>query len=1026
MTSPVDGVSGTVLYEAVDAAGVPVAGPRVAVVARIHGNEPVGDPVLQRLREVVAERLIRGSILAVRANEEAARLDLRHTPRGSDLNRLWDAATLERLSTEPADDTRPYEERRVVELAPPLLACDAVLDLHSTSRPAPSFLVFRDDQRHAAVAARLGVERLVTGLHENAILSGGVCANVGLGFDERSQRLGFTFEAGQHTDPGNADRAWAVVERLLALLDLWGAVPPDLVCVAPKTYEVVDRFRQAPAGTDPYRFVGYAGGEPGAGRTAPPRQLHSFEEIEADEVVLRRGRTEAVRAHTPFTMLMPAPDTEPGTDLYYVTQRRHGGLTEGVARTHTEARREALAIERMLDLLADDEFERDSSWVAFDARRLFDLCASVAGRILRLDPGHPHRKIVVVGRGESGRDEAERRIGQRYRQAMRAALAGGVPVERIQLLRGAPLAWIEAMTSDGTLELLRRRRRQFGPDHPGVSVRVSMRQPHTASMLVGGDLDYAIRTGDTRHVRVAILVEAATVEPDGATARVRVVRSGIVSSRPEVLLAARGFLAALRAEHGYEMQYGSLRDDPALQQLMASDGGLRALPDRDALDQLREGLVRAQLRLWCAQLRHEVREPLRLPTEADLGRWMARVMAETGILDPDGLRSLVVERDPQTPGGFVVFPERVSQVLDQVDDLRGSAAAVLGVSTPAARAPAATRPKPLQADHIDADSLERWVGWKRFVRGVLVVPDTRGKDLDLSFAPAANLRRLTRWFEHAVVLAEEERGEILVVVAGDGLNPGRDPHREVLAMARAHRACVSHPALNYLRIQHAQGTHLSWMKDFLEAVRCRPVSRRSVRIQFEAEHGATVNVVLLMRRAEEAGSYPSDTAGWSLDGYDPLCCGVILADLNPQDEHDQQVAMFTEAFTPDEPLNQELLHFGRAHCEGLLLQAGARASTLPDESDQEGFDSPTAVFEACLLEQIAGWIERARAWRGLRHGPPRDASERTRWIARQLGIADPRLTRALAREMDRDTPAVQAAAELWGSVPPWPGPSAEG
>jgi hypothetical protein len=96
-------------------------------------------------------------------------------------------------------------------------------------------------------------------------------------------------------------------------------------------------------------------------------------------MILRRGRSEVVRAEAPFTMLMPAPTTPPGTDLYYVAQPRHGGLTLGVGRSDVDARREAVAIERAFDLVADDEFERGVTWVGSDSRRLFDLCALVVG-----------------------------------------------------------------------------------------------------------------------------------------------------------------------------------------------------------------------------------------------------------------------------------------------------------------------------------------------------------------------------------------------------------------------------------------------------------------------------------------------------------------------------------------------------------------------------------------------------------------------------------------------------------------------
>jgi hypothetical protein len=155
----------------------------------------------------------------------------------------------------------------------------------------------------------------VTGVHENGVLNGGICSTIGLGPGERSDRVGFTFEAGEHTNPENAVRAWAVTQRLLAAFGLWSDAPPVEEGLDFEVYEVVDRFRQAPAGTVQYRFVGYEGGEAGERRWGAPRKLHSFEQVQADEVVLRRGHDAVVRAASPYTMLMPAPNTAPGTDL---------------------------------------------------------------------------------------------------------------------------------------------------------------------------------------------------------------------------------------------------------------------------------------------------------------------------------------------------------------------------------------------------------------------------------------------------------------------------------------------------------------------------------------------------------------------------------------------------------------------------------------------------------------------------------------------------------------------------------------
>jgi len=1001
-----EGVTGAVRYRAVDPQGAPIPGPRVAIMAITHGNEPVGLGVLDRIADEVEAQLVAGEILCVRANMEAARLDLRHTPDGRDMNRLWDPDNLARIRS-AAPQSLCYEERRVHELAPLLLQTDAVLDLHSTSRPSAPFLVFRDDQRHAQLARKLGVVHLVTGLHENAILSGGAGANVGLGPGEHGPRIGLTFEAGQHTDPGNAERAFRVAWRLMHGLGVWQGEPPPNRCVA-EVYEVTDRFVQR-EGT-PWRFVGFAGGEPGAGRRGPLRNLHSFERVEADEVLLRRGDHEVARAQFPFTMLMPAPDTPAGTDLYYITAPRHGGLTRGELRSDEQARSEALAIERMSDLLADDDFVTGTSWVAFDSRRLFDLCASVVGRNLRLPEGHPHRRLLVMGRGDAPTDDdSHRRDTVRYRRAMQLAMREGIPVERIQLMRGASLSWLDALTSPSMVELLTKRRELLGHDDGDVRMRISLRQPHTASLLVAGDLGLALTTGDSRHVRVALLVEATTVEPDGGCVRVRVMRTGLVSSRPEVLTAAKRLIDALQAEHAYDVTHGALRDSPEVKALLAPDGALRSVPDPEALGGLRHALYRVQLGLWCDQLRHELREPVVLPDEQALGRWLAATMASTGILDADGLHALAVRRRGR---GWVADPDAIASLEER---LRRDTAVVPGVLF----GPSVTHTprQPLMARDVTADDLERWVGWKRFVRGVRSVPDTRGNDFDLAFSGSDIRARLCRWYGEVVEEARRGEEEVLVLLAGDGLSPNRDlgesqnaasPGPDVHA---AHDALLREPGLHYLRIQHAQGTYLSWMKDFVRALSERPAGGRPVALQWEVEHGDTVSIVLVATRKDRGGLSGHGT----LEGWSVQRCAVVVSDLKSTRE-DYEIGLFTEPGSVTGS-NQELLAFGRAHCSGLLAQAGARV--VSDRGAPEAQD-----VEAVVVGQIARWIERVRRWNRTSRTVPLGVDERSQWVAHRLGLADEELARGLAIEMVRDRDADAAAWALWAGVTPWPGRAA--
>lgn len=982
ITDSVDGIPGTRLYEAIEE-GAPIGGPLVAIVAVMHGNEPVGAAVLERLGAEIAGSLRAGRVLAVHANQRAWKENIRHTEDGVDLNRLWDKRTLAALKQMPRESLC-YEENRALQLAPLLIRCDALLDLHSTSRPSEPFLLFRDDQRHAAMGRHLGVKNMVTGMHESAVVEGGLCSNIGLDPGEIARRLGFTFEAGQHLDPGNLERGWSVTTRLLAQLGMWSGEIAESE-VHPEVYEVLDRFPQAGTGGRPWKFV------PAEPTRKHPRKLESFEPVEADEVIARRGNT-VTRAHAPFTMLMPAPDARPGADLFYYAQRRHGGLSSGEYRTNSEARREAKAIERMLELLTDDSMEEGATWVSFDNRRCLDLCADLIGRTLRMPAGHPHRKITVVGRGDWGGGETERRNGLRYRQAMRRAIRAGVPIERMQVLRGAALGWLDALTSSSMSERIAKR-----DESEGVRLFLSVQQAHTVSVLVAGDLDLALKTGNRRGCRVAVLIEAATVEPDEETARVRVVRSAVVGARVELLRAARNVIRALRQEHRHLVGDTEIFHDPKLGRLIGPSGVIESVPDPQLIEALRCCVLRLQLRLWCDSLRSEFDGPLFLPNSRALGRWLSAVMTRSGILDVDSLRRLLIRPNGS---GWVADISRLERLAASATSQDFDDLLLVPPPRPSPR-------QPILAVDVDGDNLERWIGWKRYLRGFDVINAERGKDLDLVFSERGIRDRITRWLKRAQEIAARRPGQVMVVMAGDGLNPNREQQELRAGLLQTHRDVLVDPNVRYLRIQHAQGTHLAWMKHMIETLSTRPSGGEPVALLFEAEHGATVNVVMVCVRE-------GDTDPWSLEGWNIECCAAIVSDLENQIERDYKLALFTERMGERREINQELLHFGRAHCEGLLKQVGWRA-----RGDQ-GAPEPGAIA-AIFCRHLERWVEQVRALGtgGIIEAPEAE-EDRVGWVARQLGIADHRLARALASEMLGATPAEVAARKLWVDASAWP------
>jgi hypothetical protein len=275
----------------------------------------------------------------------------------------------------------------------------------------------------------------------------------------------------------------------------------------------------------------------------------------------------------------------------------------------------------------------------------------------------------------------------------------------------------------------------------------------------------------------------------------------------------------------------------------------------------------------------------------------------------------------------------------------------------------------------------------------------------MAFDEYAIRGRIARWFNRARDLGSRNPGQVMVVVAGDGHTPQREQIGPAMELLTAHRALLKDPHVHYLRIQHAQGTHLSWFKDFLDALQQRPAGQ-SVALQWEGEHGATVNVVMLATRSAEEGL---EARAWSLEGWDIHACAVVLADLEGHGTRDYKVGLFTESSA--DGLSQELVHFGRTHCSGLLKQAGWRVR------DARGAPAPWEM-ERGMVDQISRWIERVRGWSD--DAELQDGVDGP-WVARRLGIVDEGLADALFREIGSDVPVEEAATALWEAVKPWPG-----
>ncbi|RMG68419.1 MAG: hypothetical protein D6715_02315 [Calditrichaeota bacterium] len=199
-----------------------LAGPRIFVVAGIHGNEPAGVVALQRLfAQLESNRApFYGQIIGLRGNIQALQENRRYLK--ADLNRLWRDEMIEKLPGQMMDaDGQEWLELadlldHLRALAEPQASQEPVVlvDLHSTSAPSCPFLIDCGDSRLAALFNRWpiprveGLDQVIQGTMIQYFMARGIAS--------------FAFEGGQHQDPLSAENHLALLWLLLSDL---GCVP---------------------------------------------------------------------------------------------------------------------------------------------------------------------------------------------------------------------------------------------------------------------------------------------------------------------------------------------------------------------------------------------------------------------------------------------------------------------------------------------------------------------------------------------------------------------------------------------------------------------------------------------------------------------------------------------------------------------------------------------------------------------------------------------------------------------------------
>ncbi len=186
------------------------AGPHVAVVALTHGNEIAGAILLDRwLRGGL--RPVRGRLSFVFANLAAYQRFDPADPTATrfldeDLNRLWDAETLE-------SQRRSIELRRAQALRPFIDSVDVLLDLHSMLWPSDALILAGQAPRAHRLAQQLGTPPLVVADQGHA--AGRRLIDYARFLEDELGPTALLLEAGNHWQPDTVAQMQHSTARLL-------------------------------------------------------------------------------------------------------------------------------------------------------------------------------------------------------------------------------------------------------------------------------------------------------------------------------------------------------------------------------------------------------------------------------------------------------------------------------------------------------------------------------------------------------------------------------------------------------------------------------------------------------------------------------------------------------------------------------------------------------------------------------------------------------------------------------------------
>lgn len=179
-------------------------GPTVAIMGGVHGDEGCGVVAYEWLLNEFLPNLegLRGRVFLIKGNPLACSQNVRFVE--ADLNRLYG----------DGNKKENYEERRVEEIKVTLDECEALLDIHSTSRPSVPMTCSTGRAGNLKIARKLPVEYITIGWEGK---TSGMASD---DYMEAQGKVGVTVECGWSQDPEGGDIAKRAAKAFLQEMNM--------------------------------------------------------------------------------------------------------------------------------------------------------------------------------------------------------------------------------------------------------------------------------------------------------------------------------------------------------------------------------------------------------------------------------------------------------------------------------------------------------------------------------------------------------------------------------------------------------------------------------------------------------------------------------------------------------------------------------------------------------------------------------------------------------------------------------------